>query len=55
MGPEFALLRQEFRLFESKKVIRNEIKDIMITMGGSDRKKYDRNYFEMGIKIAKIK
>ena len=35
MGPEFALLRREFRLFESKKVIRNEIKDIMITMGGS--------------------
>ena len=38
MGPEYALLRREFRLFESKKVIRNEIKDIMITMGGSDEK-----------------
>ena len=38
MGPEFALLRREFRLFESKKVPRNEIKDIMITMGGSDEK-----------------
>ena len=38
MGPEYALLRREFRLYEDKKDIRNRIEDIIITMGGSDEK-----------------
>jgi len=55
MGPEFALLRREFRLFESKKVIRNEIKDIMITMGGSDEKNMTETILKWLLRLPELK
>tara|TARA_Y100000591_G_C21796867_1_gene679832 strand:+ start:490 stop:1509 length:1020 start_codon:yes stop_codon:yes gene_type:complete len=54
MGPEFALLRREFRLFESKKVIRNEIKDIMITMGGSDEKNMTETILKWLLRLPEL-
>ena len=54
MGPEYALLRREFRLFESKKVIRNEIKDIMITMGGSDEKNMTETILKWILRLPEL-
>ena len=54
MGPEFALLRREFRLFESKKVPRNEIKDIMITMGGSDEKNMTETILKWLLRLPEL-
>jgi UDP-2,4-diacetamido-2,4,6-trideoxy-beta-L-altropyranose hydrolase len=54
MGPEFALLRREFRLFKSKKVIQNEIKDIMITMGGSDEKNMTETILKWLLRLPEL-
>ncbi len=54
MGPEFALLRREFQLFESKKVIQNEIKDIMITMGGSDEKNMTETILKWLLRLPEL-
>ncbi len=55
MGPEYALLRREFRLFKEKKVIRNEIKDIMITMGGSDEKNVTETILKWLLNMSELK
>lgn len=54
MGPEYALLRREFRLFTEKKVIRNEIKDIMITMGGSDEKNMTETMLKWLLRLPEL-
>ena len=54
MGPEYALLRREFRLFTEKKVIRNEIKDIMITMGGSDEKNMTETILKWLLRLPEL-
>ncbi|MEK9657782.1 MAG: UDP-2,4-diacetamido-2,4,6-trideoxy-beta-L-altropyranose hydrolase [bacterium] len=55
MGPEYALLRREFRQYSKQKIIKEHVSNIMITMGGADEGNFTGEILNQIKEISELK